>query len=418
MILRKKYLYRIKQSLEVMNWVFLVGTRQVGKTTLMKMFAEQYLPPNSQSFYINFDEIALGGKIAFASLKEFEEFLKLHYQIDIAKIDWFLMDEIKNVKNFNLLLKALIDKYPQKKFLATSSGNYTRVKEIVEGLAGRVVEIEVYPLDWEEFLTFKNHDIPQTITPLIWQQLEPLLREYMSFGGFPAVVLAPLSSKKLVMKSILDSVITKDIRNFLKEWEVIQLQKLFEYLAQNTGSKFSYEGIANWLWLKKNVVKKFLSLLEASYLISFLPPFFTDKKKELSSKQKVYVNDFGVVNYFLQTFNLKSFINGKDVEMFVFLQLLFNKGIEHQIYFYQNINNFEIDFILKKNSKLIPIEVKAGDQRPLPKIFLSFCKKYKEMVAYFVQTTKTQQEQREFAQDCLLQKIPYIKVADVLRDEI
>jgi len=91
----------------------------------------------------------------FDTLNDFITFVEKTYRIDFNSINWFFLDEVKNIKNFNLLLKALLDRFVDKKFICTSSGNYIWTNEIIEGLAGRALKIEVYPLDFEEFLVFK-----------------------------------------------------------------------------------------------------------------------------------------------------------------------------------------------------------------------------------------------------------------------
>ena len=221
MFLRKKYIDKILSYLKLVNSVFLVWARQVGKTTILKSLVEFDFLPRDKTFYVNFDEFLVSWNIIFNSMQDFIAYLELNYQIDFEKVDYFLFDEVKNLKNFNILLKSLIDAYPDKKFICTSSGNYVWLNEIVEWLAGRSLQLTVYPLDFEEFLQFKQVRYYEIKSEIIFKSLEKYFLEYISFWWYPKVVLSDVKDKKLVLKSILDSVVLKDLKEFLKQDQIV-----------------------------------------------------------------------------------------------------------------------------------------------------------------------------------------------------
>ena len=413
MFLRKKYINAILSYLKVVNSVFLVWARQVWKTTILKSLIEFNFLPKERTFYVNFDEFVINWNVVFNSMQDFIAYIELTYKMDFNKIDYFLFDEVKNLKNFNILLKSLIDAYPYKKFICTSSWNYVWLNEIVEWLAGRSLQLNVYPLDFKEFLQFKQVKYYEVSSEIVFKSLEKYFLEYISFWWYPKVVLSDVENKKLVLKSILDSVILKDLKEFLKQEQVIDLIKLVKYVSTSIGSKFSYEKLSSELWLKSYLVKKYLFLLEQIFFVNFLNPFFTDKKKELSSKKKLYMLDFGLMNYYLDNFVYKSVYNWKDVEMFVYLQLLFNLKEFSQLYFYQTLNETEIDFIYKVQNKLIPIEVKSSNKDNIPKIFNFFCEKYINQVDFMVKTIKWWKFERK--EKCLVKFVPFLSVADLFK---
>jgi len=413
MFLRKKYINAILSYLKVVNSVFLVWARQVWKTTILKSLIEFNFLPKERTFYVNFDEFVINWNVVFNSMQDFIAYIELTYKMDFNKIDYFLFDEVKNLKNFNILLKSLIDAYPYKKFICTSSWNYVWLNEIVEWLAGRSLQLNVYPLDFKEFLQFKQVKYYEVSSEIVFKSLEKYFLEYISFWWYPKVVLSDVENKKLVLKSILDSVILKDLKEFLKQEQVIDLIKLVKYVSTSIGSKFSYEKLSSELWLKSYLVKKYLFLLEQIFFVNFLNPFFTDKKKELSSKKKLYMLDFGLMNYYLDNFVYKSVYNWKDVEMFVYLQLLFNLKEFSQLYFYQTLNETEIDFIYKVQNKLIPIEVKSSNKDNIPKIFNFFCEKYINQVDFMVKTIKWWKFERK--EKCLVKFVPFLSVGDLFK---
>ena len=409
MIKRQKYIDMIKMIVEVKKSVFLVWSRQVGKTSLMKSLEEFDIFPGKKYCYINFDQVVLRWIVEFGNLKEFVSYINGYFWVDIDKYDIILFDEVVRIKNFNIILKALIDNYWQgKTFVCSASGNYDFVHNIIEWLAGRVVKLEVFPLDFREYLLFRQKPVQyENITKSIFELIKDDILEYLSFWSYPEVVLTNwYENKYIVMKSIVDSVMDRDLRMFIKEDKFIDLNKFMSYMAMNIGSLFSYEWVSNTLGIKLNDIKKFISVLEKSFLLFRLYPYFTDKKQEYSFKSKVYFNDFGIANYSLDRFTKKVHIDGKDIEMFVFLNLLYSKKPTNQLFFYQKLNGSEIDFIFSKDWKLIPIEAKSTNNINIPKIFSSFCSKYEDKIDYFVKTTTSTQLEREF-NDKVVKLIPF-----------
>ena len=395
MIKREKYISVIERILSIKKSIFLVWSRQVWKTSLMKYVENNF---GKKSFYINFDEIVTSWFIEFQNLGEFINYINAYFWVNIEDYDILLFDEVVRIKNFNIVLKWLIDKYKDKNIIASASWNYEIVWDIVEGLAGRIIKIEVFPLDFKEFLIFKWKNIDlDSVTENIYSLFENDLMEFLTFGSYPEVVLETnYENKKLILKSIIDSVFEKDLVKFIKQEKVLDIEKLVLYLSKNIGSLFSYEGLSENLGIKLKDVKNYLNLLEKSYLIFKLNPFYTDKKLEYSKKQKIYFNNFWTINYFSWNLRLKQIIDWKDVEQLLFLNLKFNLWFNDKLYFYQKLNWTEIDFIVKNEWKIIPIEAKLNNKDIIPKPFNAFFKKYWEDISYFYKTTKNINFIRDF----------------------
>ena len=391
MIKRHRYIKNIQQVLSLKKAVFLVGARQVGKTSLMKHFQKEFW-----WVYINFDEI-VSWLLSFDSLNGFINYLNIYFWIDLEKENFIFFDEITRIQSFNILFKALKDKYPNKNYICSASWDYEIVNSIIEWLAWRMIKIEVFPLTFDEFLQFKWKNIDLNyIDENIFQLIKPFLLEYLSFGSYPEIALTnKVQDKILILKSIIDSVFEKDLSYFITKQEFVNVKKLISYLANNTGNLFSYENLSETLWIKVKTLKFYLDLLEKSYLIYFLPPFFTNKKLEYSNKNKVYMWDFGLINYFLGINHFKTEISWKDAEITSFYQLRFKKDFMDSLYFYRKINWTEIDFILEKKWKLIPIETKLTNKDNIPKVFSFFFKNYQNKVDYFIKTTTYKVFERE-----------------------
>lgn len=395
MFLREKYTKKIEKYLEIVPSIFLVGSRQVGKTSILKSLVEKEIIDEKETVYINFDDFLLSWNTKFDTIFNFIDFIDFTYNIDFEKTKFFLFDEVKNLKNFNILLKSLIDKYQDKKFICTSSWSYEWTNEIIEWLAWRTLQINVYQLDFREFLYFKEKSYPKHIDENIYNILEPYLKEYLCFWWYPKVVLTKWKEdKKLVLKSIIDSVFLKDIKWFLKEEKVLDLHKMFVFLWINIWSPFSIEWISEFIGEKSHYTKQFLNILKQNFMIFNVLPFVKNKRNELSWKSKIYLSDFWVKNYFMQNLDIKN-ITWEDIEMFVFINKYYNLEETEKIMFWQNRNKSEIDFIVEKDWKIKPIEVKIWNKDVIPKIFSSFGEEYGVIINNFVKTTKFKTFERE-----------------------
>ena len=200
--------------------------------------------------------------------------------------------------------------------------------------------------------------------------------------------------KNLVLKSIIDSVFIRDIRAFIKEDKIIDLRKIFGFIGTNIGSPFSLEGLSSFVDEKMTHTKMFLDILQKNFLIFRITSFTSNKRNELKGKFKLYLSDFGMMNYFLGKNEVSDF-TGEYIEMFVFLQLQYNLSLKNELYFWQNLNKKEIDFILKTGDMITPIEVKSTNNDVIPKIFYSFDENYGKKIDHFIRTTLSVNKNRD-----------------------
>lgn len=392
---RQKYLIKLEKYLKVVNSIFLVWSRQVWKTSIMKSLIDFDIINKEKTFYINFDEIMFSADLKFENIFLFINYIEFNYNIKFNEINYFLFDEVKNIKNFNIIIKSLIDRYQDKKFICTSSWNYEWTNDIIEWLAWRSLKINVYPLDFEEFLQFKWKALPNNIDENLYNSLSLYLSEYITFWWYPQVVLSSWKQEKLlVLKSIVDSVFLVDIKQFIKQEKIIEIQKIFTFMWTNIWNPFSLEWISSYIWEKNYNIKLFLDVLEKNFLIFKLNTFNTNKRNELKWKFKIYLSDFWIMNYFLKRYDVTEF-SWDYIEMLVFINLFYNLNENDTLSFWQNLNKNEIDFILEKSWKIIPIEVKSWNNDTIPKIFNSFYEIYNDKIDYFIKTTKFLSKIRE-----------------------
>ena len=184
------------------------------------------------------------------------------------------------------------------------------------------------------------------------------LKEFLIFGGYPEVALKKSKEEKIeVLTSIFDLYVKKDLVEYLRIEKALETKRLIEFLAVNNGKKIKYDDITRLTSLSFNEIKRYLEILEETYLIKTLRPYYTNKNKEIVKIPKIYFIDNGVRNFFINNFNglhLRD-DSGFLFEGFVISELL-KKG-EKNLRFWQDKNDNEIDIIIGKE-KIIPIEVK------------------------------------------------------------
>ncbi|MDQ5930784.1 MAG: ATP-binding protein, partial [Bacteroidota bacterium] len=235
----------------------------------------------------------------------------------------------------------------------TGSSSFYLKNHFSESLAGRKRIFEMYPLDFEEFLQFKEINTKsiqkekfKTFLPTYYDLYKSKYEEFIQFGGFPEVVLAEdTDDKTAYLKDILNSHIELDVKLLGDVSSSDVLYKLILLLANRVGSKMDYSKIANLLGINRLKVKEYILLLEYTYLIKTIKPFTKGIDKEITKQPKIFFADTGLLQICGQTSS----------------GAIFENAIAHQLAligelnYYEKSSGTEIDFILDKK---IAIEVK------------------------------------------------------------
>ncbi len=412
---RYKYLNQIYNWLEDHKIILLLGARQVGKTTLLKMILNDDridLP----KYYVNFDEFY---ERKFVDKNEFIDFFSFTKWIDFYSSGLLLLDEIQNIENIEKILKSLYDDEKIKlKIIATWSGLW-HFSQTFSTLVWRIKEIFVYPFSFYEFLEYKWIDIsfltPQRYKPFMFNRIKQYLIQYYIFWWYPAVVLQDTKEKKIEkLAEIIEIYLKRDLALFLKNDEIRIFKRLLIYLSNNISEKLNINSLASYLGVSRIKVERYIQILKNSFLLYDVYPFYKNKRREQSKQPEIFFIDNWFVNYLNNRFNFVDF-DWKMIEHFVFLEVLKNKKfIYDEIKYYQKINGSEIDFIYEfKSGWIVPIEVKLTDKDNIPKIFSSFYKDYKDLIKFFVRTSKKQIFNRTL-EDKEIKIIPFWMIGEVI----
>ncbi|MDP2918010.1 MAG: ATP-binding protein [bacterium] len=351
MFYQRKLLNQLKGHLNDKEIVVLTGMRRVGKTTLLKMIYDEIASKNKVFLDIEnpveqkiFEEEDYNN--IWANLKS--------YGINNKNKAYLFLDEIQAKPDIVRAIKYLQDHYDAKFFLTGSSSFYLK-NLFPESLAGRKIILELFPLDFEEFLIFKNS--PKEFYPSLKQKeskknkiqtekLKKMYDEYLEYGGFPQVVLAEeFEQKKNYLNDIFKSYFEKDVRALADFREINTFRDLLLLLLQRVGSKIEITKLASELSTTRATIYSYIAFLQSTYMIDLVPLYSKSIDREVAGAKKIYICDNGLLTQFSRV------SSGALLENAVYL----NIKQQNKVNYYQKRGGSEIDFIL--NGK-IALEVK------------------------------------------------------------
>lgn len=340
-----------------------IGARQAGKTTILKQL-QQYLEKQNQfCYFLNLEDPEY-----LELLNKSPKNLFKIFTLDLKKRNYIFIDEVQYLKNPSNFLKYLYDEYKDKiKLLVSGSSAFYLDKKFKDSLAGRKKIFNVFTLSFPEFLRFKNeNELSRRLTAKTElsladkEKITLYFQEYLLYGGYPRVVLAPLEEKKDILREIAYSYIKKDIyESNIRQDEIFY--RLFKILASQIGNLVNISELANTLGISKTSVDNYLYVMQKSFHIHLIKPFYKNIRKELSKMPKIYFYDVGLRNFFID--NFKSYELREDkgplLENISFRQLIEKYDIE-TIKFWRTITKQEIDFVIGEN---LAFEVKVQPQK-------------------------------------------------------
>lgn len=360
----------------------LLGSRRVGKTFLLYRLIQHLLQkgiPSHDIVYVNFDDASLRQR--FSTPASLIDFIK---PLNKNKKKYLFLDEVQRLETPGLFLKVIFDLGLPLKMVVSGSSQLELKSKLKEFLVGRLRQIEISRLDFKEM---------KAISPPLPQEL--LLEELMIFGGYPAVAQErEEKAKKILLQDIYATYLEKDISDFAKVEDVNTFHKLLILLASQIGDLLNTHHLSKALNVSVSTIEKFLVILESTFVVKRISPFFRNQKKELTKMPKLYFLDLGLRNYLLQAWQpiaLRADM-GKLFENFIFLELLASDMYKMKRYhFWRTTNQTEIDFIIQEGLTIRGIEVKYGSEK-MPKSFVSFKKNYPEVNLQFITPKKFLEE--------------------------
>lgn len=309
------------------------GPRQSGKTTMINHLFGDYVKFSLED--LNVRDFALSDPIAF--LKQ--------------NVNGMVIDEVQRVPELMSYIQGIVDKDPNKKFVLSGSSNFSMLKSVTQSLAGRAGILELMPLAMNEV-----NDLVRD------KSLDQLL-----FDGLYPAVCSGQNVAKYMYPAYAKTYLERDVRDLLHINDMMAFSKFLRLCAARIGSLFVASQVANEVGVSANTVKSWLSVLQSSYIITLLPPYFENTTKRLIKTPKLYFCDTGLACYLLDIESPHQLerdkMRGPLFENLIVMEAIktrLNAGKQPNVFFYRDSNQNEVDLILKQGSSLTGIEVKSS----------------------------------------------------------
>jgi predicted AAA+ superfamily ATPase len=340
--------------------IVLVGSRQVGKTTLLKQLVADETP--EIVLYLNCDEPDVAHLLTNATSTKLKNL--------IGNKRFVLIDEAQRIANIGITLKLITDYIPKIQLVVTGSSAFDLRNRLNESLTGRKVEYRLYPFSTAELAGVSS-----------MLEEKRLLEQRLVYGMYPDVVNHP-SDAIVLLNELTNSYLFRDILAYKDIRRSGELNKLLTALALQTGNEVSYNELGRTVGMDKETVERYLDLLEKVFVIFRLPAFSRNLRNELKKSRKIYFYDNGIRNAVINNFQPVALRNdaGALWENFVISERKKRNeynGIYANTYFWRTFTQQEIDYIEERDGRLYAFEFKWNENKK-PKLPAAFAEAYPE----------------------------------------
>ena len=350
MIKRDLYLEEIKKYMNKPIIKVITGMRRSGKSMILKLIQEELEKMGivkENIIYMNFESLV------FIDIKDFEALYKHIIKKTFNKKGkiYILLDEIQEVKGWEKAINSFLVDLDVDIYITGSNANLLS-SELATYIAGRYVEIKIYPLSFQEYIDFASENNKKT--PL---SIDEYFYQYLNFGGLPGIHIFNYNKEEIYqyLADVYNSILLRDViaRNNIRDIEL--LERVVLYIMDNIGNTFSAKSISDFLKnqgrkLSIETIYNYLKALENAFIISKVQRYDIKGKNILETQEKYYLSDLGFRNAKLgyQSNDISSYL-----ENIIFLELLrrkykVNVGKE---------NNKEIDFIANLRDENLYLQV-------------------------------------------------------------
>lgn len=337
--------------------IVIVGPRQVGKTTLLKMIIKS---TEKKTLFWNCDEPDIRAMLTLPTSTELKS--------EIGNAEMILIDEAQRVKDIGITLKLLIDCFPEKQIIVTGSSALDLSNSINEPLTGRKFEYVMFPFTDKEIIDYKGLTTEKR-----------LLERRLIYGLYPDVINNE-GDENVFLQNIVSSYLYKDIFAYQDVRKPEIIERLLQALALQIGSEVSFNELGNLIGISSQTVQRYIDLLEKSFIIFHLRSYSSNVRNELKKSIKIYFYDNGVRNALISDFKPITMRNdvGALWENFLISERIKKNaynGFYGKSHFWRTNQQQEIDYLEDVDGMLHTFEFKWSPSKK-PKITDTFAKNY------------------------------------------
>lgn len=320
--------------------IVLLGARQVGKSTLIRMLPSCI---SNNTLWLDGENADVHQLLQNANSERLKQLAGNNKVV--------VIDEAQKIENIGSILKLFADYLKDIQVIASGSSAFELRNSLNEPLTGRKYEYNLFPLSFSEMVQHNN----------LLQELRELPQRLV-YGYYPEIV-TDLKDAERLLKFLSDSYLYKDIFLFKGIKKPEKMLELLKLLAWQIGSEVNYNELSRVLKIDNQTVESYIEMLEMAFVIYKLPAYHTNHRTELKKSKKIYFNDLGIRNALINDFRQIEVRNdaGALFENFVINELRKQneyKQIFANFYFWRNTEQREIDLIIEKNNKLQAFEIK------------------------------------------------------------
>jgi uncharacterized protein len=342
--------------------VLVTGPRQSGKTTLlMERFSKTH-------HFVSLENPDIRARV----LDDPNGFLKEHPSP-------IILDEIQYTPELLHYIKSAIDENRKPgHWLLSGSQSFPLMQGVSQSLSGRVAVLSLLPLSLEESLGFgdRSTTIDKIMTGLFSEENTtrkpkshriPLsLGDWLLRGAYPEIRANKEVDRKIWCSSYVQTYLERDVRQVLNVGDLNTFNRFLRLCASRTGQILNMSELARDVGMSVPAIKKWLSVLEASYQIFLLPPHFNNLGKRIIKSPKMYFLDTAIATFLMGLHDTESTLKGPMIgqlfETMVvseWIKAFYHRGERPELYYWRSKTGLEVDLIVDRNARLYPIEIKA-----------------------------------------------------------
>lgn len=325
---------QIKKILSKYPIIAVTGPRQSGKTTLLKKLLPGYK-------YISLENIDNRKAAEEDPISFFERYR--------SKV---IFDEVQQVPHLFSYMQTIVDESGEMgQFILSGSQNFNLLEQITQSLAGRVALFKLLPFDFSELSN-------ASLMVKDWKEL--LIK-----GCYPAIYDRDLDAS-IFYANYVETYINRDVKGILNLKDARQFNSFIRLCATRTGQLINMNNLANACGISQPTAKSWLSILESSYIVFLLPPYFQNFSKRVRKKPKLFFYDTGLASYLLGLRTVEDLYEqslvGNLFENLIIAEMIkknHHQNLLKEYWFWKDSNDYEIDLMTKKGNQFDIFEVKS-----------------------------------------------------------
>lgn len=325
-----------KTLLEAANYfpvLCVTGPRQSGKSTLVTHLFPEYKQ-------VSLEDI----DVRAAAMDDPRGFLN-------QTSGGMIIDEVQRVPELLSYIQGIVDNDSERRFILSGSSNFALLRSVSQSLAGRTGMFELLPMTFSE-----------AREELATQTLDEIL-----FNGLYPAICAQKNTARFLYPSYVKTYLERDVRDLLQVRNLMQFNTFLRLCAGRIGSLLNASELANEVGVDSKTITAWLSILQTSYIVYLLPPYYANTRKRLVKSPKLYFCDTGLACYLLDIESPEQLardkMRGHLFENFVVTEALkhrFNAGRESNLFFYRDSNQNEIDLVMLTGQRADGYEIKSA----------------------------------------------------------